>query len=752
MNHCIAFLMATMLSQVITDPIKDYQESKPTFRGSNGDVKELYLLHADINADSNKDLLMSDNMFFAAEDWYNELNPQNPKYLWIGYIATPEGWLFCDGVAQFTLNGAYIGQLPGWENTELFVAQAWRGGDIINAITFKNGSIEKPLVREYIKGQTKSYNAPESDDFWNEFFKKNKAVITTMPIKPYRVGSNEENSDLSEKSEGVLDKATVDPELNSAATSTVVTPSNAANQAVTEAASTAEASRNTIEEKESAVPETSDAPFPLTISAEYISRVSITTNPPDLSNPYPACTEVTLTVSPPDPDTEIFDHWRVNDVDMPGSSNELTLVMNESKDVDLVFRRCCGIEVQANSGGTTSPSPGTYYGFEGETLSISAIPEQCKQLKRWTGAGETVNGARKVTYVYPACTTAAEFEDKESTVIIRTYYENLSTPAGVGVKIFDGIAADVNPIGETDANGVLVRHIDGLLAINDTGEHDYTAIVPGIVGGTVHIRPAAGYSNPTCEDATVKIVMMGGGITRFFVLDSPEFQQEPWHTNRILSKDFKSLSFYFTDPKYHNVRVPLGQVDSVTLTLNNRRQRIEAGSLFSLQPDGYTVKVKDVAALREVLLALPGEITVGIHAQAASGLFVCSHTTEPFRMGRYRLDVLLDAPGITDTSQKDLLLTGQGNGMGQGAMLYLSSEDWPGALFTTNPVGCRATFTDLPEGDVKLWTSAYQTSSSPSVSMKGSASFRLRGDMSVTLNLLSPQEYRERSVIINPTR
>jgi hypothetical protein len=137
-------------------------------------------------------------MFYDPEAWYNAEDHDKKALIWVAYLSTSNGWSPCSRVIEFALGNAYVGHVPGWESTELFVVPPTRRVSILNAITYEHGDVEHSLVREW-GWVTKTYKGPSDDDFWNRFFKDNRAKISTVAVAPYWVGAEKENNHAAMK-------------------------------------------------------------------------------------------------------------------------------------------------------------------------------------------------------------------------------------------------------------------------------------------------------------------------------------------------------------------------------------------------------------------------------------------------------------------------------------------------------------------------------------------------------------------------
>jgi hypothetical protein len=106
-----------------------------------------------------------------------------------------------------------------------------------------------------------------------------------------------------------------------------------------------------------------------------------------------------------------------------GTQNPLMVTMSANKTIKANFRLKSSLVIQATSGGTTTPSPGTYYHVAGTQLQVSAIPKPYCCFIRWTGdATGTAN---------PVSVTMNR--DKS----IRANFRYINAPTASGVKVLN---------------------------------------------------------------------------------------------------------------------------------------------------------------------------------------------------------------------------------------------------------------------------------------------------------------------------
>jgi len=104
-----------------------------------------------------------------------------------------------------------------------------------------------------------------------------------------------------------------------------------------------------------------------------------TTDPSPGTYTYGKGTEVTVTAIPDDHYN--FDGWSG---DINSKNNPITLTMNADKSIKANFMQY-DLTINANEGGTTDPSPGTYTYGKGTEVTVTAIPDDHFIFNRWSG-------------------------------------------------------------------------------------------------------------------------------------------------------------------------------------------------------------------------------------------------------------------------------------------------------------------------------------------------------------------------------
>ncbi len=123
--------------------------------------------------------------------------------------------------------------------------------------------------------------------------------------------------------------------------------------------------------------------FTLTISA----GAGGTTNPAPGTYTYPAGTNVTVTAVPNA--TYAFSGWSG---DASGTTNPITITLNSNKSITANFLKMCSLVINAGTGGTTNPAPGTHLYSAGTNVTVTAIPNAHFTFANWSGdASGTAN-------------------------------------------------------------------------------------------------------------------------------------------------------------------------------------------------------------------------------------------------------------------------------------------------------------------------------------------------------------------------
>ncbi len=124
-----------------------------------------------------------------------------------------------------------------------------------------------------------------------------------------------------------------------------------------------------------------------------------------------------------------FVNW-TGDVANPNSAST-TVTMNGNKTVRANFERIqYNLTVQAGTGGTTTPAPGTYTYFSGDIVSLTAVPSAGYNFVRWEGDVVNPNSATTTVVMNASKTVRATFSP------VGTYPLTISiSPTGGGTTV-----------------------------------------------------------------------------------------------------------------------------------------------------------------------------------------------------------------------------------------------------------------------------------------------------------------------------
>lgn len=183
------FLLGVTL---VEDPIQDYQDSRSHIMDVKGYVYHIYRLNADINSDGQQDCLLSDNLKYFPDDYWNEEHPEDKEYVWETYVSAGDKYYKCTNLVDFPFSQLFTGDVPGWNSTKLFGRSYDRNKIHLIAIFFDGKYVNHETVRTF--DTWVSHGEPwENDIFWKKFLKENHAAITIIPVTPYWVGEEEED-------------------------------------------------------------------------------------------------------------------------------------------------------------------------------------------------------------------------------------------------------------------------------------------------------------------------------------------------------------------------------------------------------------------------------------------------------------------------------------------------------------------------------------------------------------------------------
>jgi hypothetical protein len=194
----IIWLVFVFSAQVIENPIQHHQEDKKCFEGVYGYATEIYYIRADINADGKADYAVTNNMLYDPKEYHNIEEPDNKMFVWQFYIARDSGYSKCTRLEEFSFTQAFVGHVPGWDSTNLFILSRTNTEYVLQAIVYEGADIEDKTVRTFYS-ITGSGDSSNNEDSWIDFFKENKADIITLAVAPYWVGTEEEDSHVAMK-------------------------------------------------------------------------------------------------------------------------------------------------------------------------------------------------------------------------------------------------------------------------------------------------------------------------------------------------------------------------------------------------------------------------------------------------------------------------------------------------------------------------------------------------------------------------
>ena len=118
-----------------------------------------------------------------------------------------------------------------------------------------------------------------------------------------------------------------------------------------------------------------------------------TTSPSPGVYAYPAGASASVSAAP----SANFDRWQLDGVDC-STNNPVTVVMNANHTLTALFTQpSYTLTVQAGTGGTTNPAPGTYTYTAGSTAQVSAQPSQGYTFSKWQLDGVDAGSNNPIT-------------------------------------------------------------------------------------------------------------------------------------------------------------------------------------------------------------------------------------------------------------------------------------------------------------------------------------------------------------------
>ena len=155
------------------------------------------------------------------------------------------------------------------------------------------------------------------------------------------------------------------------------------------------------------------------IAANFIRQYTLTiaagaggaTDPEPGTYIYDSGTEVPITATAES--GYRFSHWTGDVPSGHENDNPITITMDSDKSITANFIRQYTLTIASGSGGTTSPSPGTYVHDSGTEVSITAKPDSGYEFSGWSGDASgtdnpttiTMNSDKSVTASFSATTT-----------------------------------------------------------------------------------------------------------------------------------------------------------------------------------------------------------------------------------------------------------------------------------------------------------------------------------------------------------
>jgi len=196
--------------------------------------------------------------------------------------------------------------------------------------------------------------------------------------------------------------------------------------------------------------------------AEYQLQISTTlggtTSPTPGTYTYAENTQVTVTAFP---ETGYqFDHWLINNT-ITSTENPITITMDANYNITAYFRtiQTHSLTIETTTGGTTSPSPGTYVYLHGEKVSVRAIPDTGYSFDRWILSNDTTSTRNPITLTidtdytitayFRTATGVIPHDDlyiNEDTVLASGFYnlEDNYEPEGIIIINASNIVLDCN--------------------------------------------------------------------------------------------------------------------------------------------------------------------------------------------------------------------------------------------------------------------------------------------------------------------
>jgi uncharacterized membrane protein len=206
-----------------------------------------------------------------------------------------------------------------------------------------------------------------------------------------------------------------------------------------------------------------------------------TTDPPPGSYAYAEGETVTITAYPEE--GYQLDHWEMDGV-FAGASSTITVTMDSYHAVVAVFTiQTFYVTVQASTGGTTSPIPGTYGPYNyGDQFIVTAIPEEGYQLVNWLVDGVTYEDNPLTLVVTTEISVFANFQPIPQSTLSGTVFDS---ETGLPVE---GASVTLDATSTTtDANGKYSLTVSAgtyTLTVSKSGYQTWSQTIDMSEGGT----------------------------------------------------------------------------------------------------------------------------------------------------------------------------------------------------------------------------------------------------------------------------
>jgi parallel beta-helix repeat protein len=188
--------------------------------------------------------------------------------------------------------------------------------------------------------------------------------------------------------------------------------------------------------------------FDLVEAVKYQLQISTTaggtTSPTPGKYTYSENAQVTITALPES--GYQFDHWLINGT-TTGTENPITIMMDANYAITAYFTtvQTHTLTIETTTGGTTSPSPGTYTHAHGEEVSIIAVPDSGYIFDRWILSNDTTSTRNPIVLIIDTdYTITAYFRNATGVIPHDNLYINEDTILAPG---FYNLEDDYDPEG-----------------------------------------------------------------------------------------------------------------------------------------------------------------------------------------------------------------------------------------------------------------------------------------------------------------